>query len=259
MATRNPNSKQGAVAIQLLVILVPVLFGFMGFAIDLGRLYLVRGELNQGANAMALASAKQLIGTSASLDYANQAARITIDNSNLNGNKYNFGGLLIGDSNGFLSSEVPDPSYFTAAADAMNSGADTASTADGVTAQYVQANITGDAPLTFWALLSVGASRKTSIAARAVAGISAPLCVGCGIENFAIAAIDATDTVNFGLAVATRYTFGYQCNGGPHKRSPVPSLAFLTCCWTAITSAPASSMSRSNSSRSARAGSPVPA
>ena len=49
--------------IQLLVILVPVLFGFMGFAIDLGRLYLIRGELNQAANAMALAAAAQLNGT----------------------------------------------------------------------------------------------------------------------------------------------------------------------------------------------------
>ena len=32
---------------------------FMGFAVDLGRLYLIRGELNQAANAMALASAAQ--------------------------------------------------------------------------------------------------------------------------------------------------------------------------------------------------------
>src|SRR5690348_17892366 len=40
----------GAMSIQLLVILVPVLFGMMGFAIDLGRLYLIRAELNQAAD-----------------------------------------------------------------------------------------------------------------------------------------------------------------------------------------------------------------
>ena len=34
-------------SIQLAVILVPVVFGLMGFALDLGRLYLVRGELHQ--------------------------------------------------------------------------------------------------------------------------------------------------------------------------------------------------------------------
>ena len=40
-------------SLQLAVILVPVVFGMMGFALDLGRLYLVRGELNQAAAAAA--------------------------------------------------------------------------------------------------------------------------------------------------------------------------------------------------------------
>jgi len=201
------------VAIQLLVILVPVLFGFMGFALDLGRLYLIRGELNQAANSMALSAARQLIGTSAATNFATNAARLTVDNASLNANKYNFGSLRIGDSSGFYSSDVPDPSYFAAAADAMAAGQ--ASSADATTARYVQANITADAPLTFWALLATGASRKTTVAARAVAGISAPLCTACGIENFAIQALDQTDLVDFGLVTGTRYTFGYVCTGTP--------------------------------------------
>ena len=225
MDTKNPSkrrpskrrpSKRGAVAIQLLVILVPVLLGFMGFALDLGRLYLIRGELNQAASAMALASARQLIGTSAATDYATNSARLTINNTNQNANKYNFGSLLIGDTNGFYASEVPDPSYFATATEAMAADPNaTASGADGTTAQYVQANIAADAPLTFWALFRGSASRKTTIAARAVAGISAPLCTACGIENFALAAVDQTDLINFGFAPATRYTLGYQCTGNP--------------------------------------------
>jgi len=51
--------------LQMLVILVPVIFGFMGFALDLGRLYLIRGELNQAASAMALAAAQRLVGAAA--------------------------------------------------------------------------------------------------------------------------------------------------------------------------------------------------
>ena len=216
MGIKNPN-KRGAVAMQLLVILVPVLFGFMGFALDLGRLYLIRGELNQAANAMALSAARQLIGTSASTDFATNAARLTIDNANQNANKYNFGSLIVGDTTGFYASSVPDPSYFAVAADAMGSdpNAPSGGAADGTTAQYVQANITADAPLTFFALLKGAASRKTTVAARAVAGISAPLCTACGIENFAIAAIDQTDAINFGLTPTTRYTFGYVCTGNP--------------------------------------------
>ena len=192
--------------------MVPVLFGFMGFAIDLGRLYLIRGELNQAANAMALAAAAKLNGTTAATDFATNAANLTLDNANLNGNKYNFGSLVLNQTNGLLSSSVPPPSYFATGTDATT-GAGSGITADGTTARYAQANITADAPLIFWALLSLGQSRKTSIAARAVAGISAPLCTACGIENFAIAAIDQTDLVNFGFVAATHYTFGYVCNG----------------------------------------------
>ena len=50
-------------SLQMLVILVPVIFGMMGFALDLGQLYLIRGELNQAAIAMAVAAAAQLNGT----------------------------------------------------------------------------------------------------------------------------------------------------------------------------------------------------
>src|SRR5437764_66267 len=50
-------SRRGTMSVQFLVILVPVLLGMMGFAVDLGRLYLVRGELNQAASAMAIAAA----------------------------------------------------------------------------------------------------------------------------------------------------------------------------------------------------------
>ncbi len=50
-------------SLQMAVILVPVVFGMMGFALDLGRLYLVRGELAQAADAAAIAAAGQLIGT----------------------------------------------------------------------------------------------------------------------------------------------------------------------------------------------------
>ena len=229
----------------------------MGFALDLGRLYLIRGELNQSANAMALSAARQLIGTSAATSFATNAARLTVDNTNLNANKYNFGSLPIGDTNGFYSSEVPDPSYFATAADAMASGPDSGTAADGTTAQYVQANITADAPLTFWALFKTGASRKTTIAARAVAGISAPLCTACGIENFAIQALDQTDLINFGLAVGTRYTFGYVCTGAPQPTALAGSTQRLAYLLLDRYDTGARSMNRNSCSGLAARGCPV--
>jgi Flp pilus assembly protein TadG len=202
-------------SLQLLVILVPVLFGLMGFALDLGRLYLIRGELNQAANAMALAAASQLIGTAASLDNATAAANQSIDNTTTIENKYNFGSLPLNQTIGNLTSTVNPPGFFASVADAASG---MAGGADGTTAQYVQIGITADAPLLFWSLLPVGQSRKTPIAAQAIAGISAPLCTACGIEPFAVAAVDASDTVNFGFGDPTsgqNYTFAFSCLGTP--------------------------------------------
>ena len=75
-----------------------------------------------------------------------------------------------------------------------------------------------DAPLLFWSLLPAGATRKTSVGAIATAGISSPLCVACQIEPFAIAAIDSSDTINFGFgdpAAGNLYTFYSSCTGTP--------------------------------------------
>ena len=203
-------------SIQFLVIMVPVVFGLMGFAIDLGRLYLVRGELNQAATSMALAAAARLNGTGVATDDATLAARLTIDDADGHGNKYNFGSLAIGASGGTLVSEAPDPGYYATAADAIgedqNSGA---STSGGTEARHVRVDLTAEAPLTFWGFLTLGQSRKTSIAGRASAGMSAPVCTACGIDPLVIAAADPADAVDFGFVAGTLYTLGYQCNGAP--------------------------------------------
>jgi len=190
--------------------MVPVFFGFMGFAIDLGRLYLIRGELNEAANAMALAAASQLIGASAA------------DTNTMNvmpppvgvgpTYNYNFGSLTIGQSSGILTSTVNPPVCYGTVSDATSG---TGAVIDCGSAQFAQISLTADAPLLFWSLLSVGTSRKTTIAAQAVAGISAPLCTACNIVPIGIVAIDATDTLNFGFdaTFSTIYTFAYSCIG----------------------------------------------
>lgn len=221
MDTRNPSNRavtsgsreRGATSVQILVILVPVLFGFMGFAVDLGRLYLVRGELKAAANAMALAAAGRLAGTDASSIEAATAARLAIENSSGFGNKYDFGSVSIAGGNGNLSTDVPDPTFFESVAAALGTSEGGGGEASGSTAKHARVAITGEAPLTFWSFLSLGQERKARIAAVAVAGMSAPLCTACGIEPVAIQAISAGDTANFGLTPNTRYTIGYVCNG----------------------------------------------
>ena len=197
-------------SLQLAVILVPVIFGFLGFALDLGRLYLIRGELNQAANALAVRAASQLIGTTASADNM-QAA---IGSTNGPSYAYNFGTIALGSGTGNLTSTINSPTCFATVADAT---AATGQTADCASAQFVEVTITADAPLLFFSLLPGGESRKTPIAAKALAGISAPLCTACGIVPLAIAALDSSDTANFGFdsTFSTLYTLSQSCTGTP--------------------------------------------
>ncbi len=199
----------------MVVVLVPLFLGIMGFAVDLGRLYLIRGELKNAAEAAALAAAAKMIGTDTGLNNATNAAMATFDNSDNFANQYNFGSLLIGGSTSVLSSNVNAPVFFATVDGAIgeDSGASDTGGDSSSVSKYVQITLNADAPLTWWGLLSLGQSLKTNIAAIGVAGQSAPVCTACGIQPLAIAALDQTDLVNFGYSVGTVYTLGFQCTG----------------------------------------------
>jgi hypothetical protein len=224
MAIRNPGridaavhggARRGAASVHILVILIPVIFGLIGFAVDLGQLYMSRGELKNAANARALAAASQLTGTEAAVENANSAATLPVENVSGYGNRYMFGGFPIGETSGSFASEAVEPEYYENVADATGTSEVTgASGAGGTTARHVRVVLRGEAPITFWSFLSLAQERKVNLAAVAVAGISAPLCTACGIEPMAVAALNLEDTVHFGFTPGSIYTFGYQCTGG---------------------------------------------
>ena len=85
--------QSGNVSLQLGVMFTGVLLGLMGFAVDLGRLYMSRAELKTAANAIALAEAQRLIGTTGALATADAAGKVTYENQTNFGNRYDFGGL----------------------------------------------------------------------------------------------------------------------------------------------------------------------
>lgn len=195
-----------------LVLLVFVMFGFLGFAVDLGRLYLIRGELHSAAESMALAAAQELIGTNAAAANAQTAMALAQSDSNAGDNRFNFSGNQIG-GGGTLTSEVPDPDLFATFSDAM--GGDASTTADSTTARYVRVVVRADAPLTFWQFLPVGKAGITSVETAAVAGISQPLCTACGIEPLAVVPVDFADATDFGFVRGVKYTMYSQCTGPP--------------------------------------------
>ncbi len=202
---------RGAAALQVLVVLVPVVFALIGFALDLGILYSVKGELKAGASAMALAAAQQLMGTDTSTGAASSAAQVTIENSSGFGNKYYFHGLPIGQSTGQLVSVVSDPAYYATAADAIASGAAATDEASSAQAKYVRVRVSAQTHLLFWSFLPLAADRNVTVLATAVAGMSAPVCQACSIEPFAVAAANQADTTDFGFIPGTKYSFTYLC------------------------------------------------
>jgi hypothetical protein len=162
---------------------------------------------------MALAAAQRLIGTDASLDQAAAGARLAIENTGGFANRYDFGQIVVGEGSGRLASPMPEVIFYDTLAAANGTGGGNEGSSG--SARHARVEFTADAPLIFWGFLSLAQERKTSIAARAVAGISSPLCTACGIEPIAIAPISADDTTDFGFTPDTQYTFGFFCNGAP--------------------------------------------
>jgi hypothetical protein len=199
----------------MVVILVPVLFGLMGFAIDLGRLYMIKGELKAAADAAALAAAAELMGTETSTAAAAAAAQLTIETATGHGNKYNFAGNAIGQTEGLLASEMPDPTFYDTVAGATGTGEAGSGEVSGAAARHVKVTIRADAPLLFWSFLAAGMERKTPVEVSAVAGLSAPLCTACAIQPLAIGALSTDDATDFGYTLNTKYTFYYSCNPPP--------------------------------------------
>jgi Flp pilus assembly protein TadG len=222
--TRNPSNvalpkrlrgEGGTASFQLVVLLVPVVFGLIGFAVDLGRMYSARNDLKNAANSIAQAAAVQLAGTSVSVENATTAGMYAVNTANGRGNLYDFGGLPVGEATGNLNSEAPVLNFYDTAAAAMGSDGATGGEAGGTTARHVRVTVRGEAPLVFWRFLSLAQEGKLNLVAQAVAGVSSPVCQACGIEPMGVQAISIEDTTDFGFTVGSRYTLGYLCNGGP--------------------------------------------
>lgn len=199
----------GQASVYTVLILAFVLFGFLGFAVDLGRLYLIRGELHVAAESMALAAAQELVGTTASTDRAQMAVNLT--QAAGNDNRFNFGGSVIG-ADGVLASEIGDLELYATYTEAVSGEPGAAS---GPEAKYLRVRVRADAPLTFWQLLPQGAAGITSIETAAVAGVSHPVCSACGIEPLAIVPFDTNDATDFGFIRGVKYTLYSQCTGAP--------------------------------------------
>ncbi len=204
------RSERGATTVYFALFTL-IAFGFLGMAVDFGRMYLVQGELQTAADAAALASATRLAGTSDANTQADAQIALSFDSLTGNDNRFNLRmNQISSGGSGLVTSTQID--YFPTLADALGNinngqsgGIDWTS---GVYPKYVRVQISAQAPLTFFPIVNPGASAPPTIVATAVAGLSAPICTACGIEGLAVEGIvtDGSDPVNYGFVPGAFYT-----------------------------------------------------
>lgn len=97
--------QQGAVSI-LAGLTVIMMFGFLALVVDLGNLYVNKSELQNAADAAALAGARELVGTSTGINNAVQAAK---DTAALNKSRFGTQSIVITNDNIQFSSTSAGP------------------------------------------------------------------------------------------------------------------------------------------------------
>jgi Flp pilus assembly protein TadG len=186
-----------------------VVLGFLTLAVDVGRMYLIQGELQNAADAAALAAALQLNGTTNALTHADDSVTASFDSTTGNDNRFNLRQNSIEVPAGLIANR--ETTYFANHDDAvgnLNGGqAGGVEWDSGMYPKYVRVQITAQAPVVFAPLLTRLSDTLPSITVSAVAGVSSPMCAVCGIEPLAIVdPSQGTDPLHFGFVRGQFYT-----------------------------------------------------
>jgi len=170
------NDQRG-IAMILVAIMLPVLVGFAVLAIDMSRVNSLHNDLQNGADAMALAAAAELDGKSDSIVRADRALL------NLVSNKYSFSGANNGPAVTLASAGVTRRYLLSlpASDDSPIAAANviTDEVTDAKLARFVEIKVT---PVGFSAIFPISflsgntASNSMSIGSASVAGFSESVC-----------------------------------------------------------------------------------
>jgi Flp pilus assembly protein TadG len=197
------HNQRGAVAIIVGVTLA-VLIGFAGLALDLGRLYVNKSELQNAADACALAAARELTcdptAGACPASYLEGAEKAGLFLASRNSKDFqDSAAAILADDVRFNTALAPNSNYLSRAA-----GADPAS-------KYAMciARADGIVPW-FMGVLGVGAQ---SVSATAVATL-APSQVNCGIPLAMCSKGPATGAPPFGLNIGQWYSSRFNAGSG---------------------------------------------
>jgi Flp pilus assembly protein TadG len=206
------------VSVYLALLLTFMLFSLLVMAIDVGRLYMVQGELQTAVDAAALAAATRLNGNYCATLYADNQMLASFDSTvsplsgTANDNRFNMRLYQISPN-----SDVPatPASYYSLLADAQ---AASNPVTDGPSARYVRVELSVAMPVIFTRFLSLTRPATQPVAVAGIAGISSAVCTACQIDPLAVTAVDGKDPLDYGFQRGSYYTMYLSASQRPPGR-----------------------------------------
>jgi len=209
---RRRRSRERGIALLATAFGLVAIIGIAGISVDLGRMYVVKGELQAYTDAAAISGTLQLDGTSAGISRATNAVGTLGTGNPAMG--WDFGsktitGATVQFAKGLIATpNAPDPATWSA-----NPGSAT-------DYRFLQVTVSEPVPLTFMQAFKVlqgsGVTSTSAVAARSVAAQALITSFPVGLLPFSpIAPNNLPD--NFGMTPGVEYTLRYPSGGGLKK------------------------------------------
>jgi hypothetical protein len=190
------RKKQEGFSLLLAACCLTVMVGMFGLTIDLGRMYVVKSEVQAFADAAALSATLRLNDTSSGIMSANG-----IGQTGPGTNRWNFNTQAVPAENVDVTFATSKDGPWQAAG----------ATGTGAGYRFTRVNVTAGLPVYFLRILQgVGATQIVN--AIAIAGQAAELNPGKWTDPFSPDALNRTDP-NFGFTLTGQYTIVWPPNG----------------------------------------------
>ena len=217
---RPPNKQSEAgFSLPLLICCAVVLFGMLGLAFDMGRMFITKNELQTFADASAMAALSSMNGTQQGIQAANATATAG-PLGTVKPNGYNFDTTAITDVTATYATSFGGTydSYATASSPATNNYA------------FIKVTANANLPMNFLPVIP-GVPNSITLSASAIAGQKGSSSTN-SLAPFMPDGHDMTDTIHFGFVVGQEYTLkwgngsttcGGDLNSNPPFVDPDPS------------------------------------
>jgi hypothetical protein len=189
------KSSQRGFSLLMVAVTSAVIFGMFGLAFDVGRMFIIKNELQTFADASAIAAVRQMDGTQAGVQNAHTTAG-TGPLGSTHPNRWNFDGSSVATVTDMYATTFNGTydNYATASGNASNNY------------RFIKLTANATLPLYFLPVIS-GLPTSQLLQATATGGQQAGSTVSNGQElPFAPDAHNAADTQNFGLTSGQHYT-----------------------------------------------------